>query len=147
MPDAPRSFFVQPWMTRATALLGVLQLGGALVLHLLSDVVGTGPVVPAIFAVGGALTLYLGYWTAATPLATVSDEGVELRPALLAAPVTLRFADVRAFAQLPPGWLVFLGVDGEETRIVVTALSEADRKAFLAALLERLTEVSYVERA
>lgn len=142
---APRSFYVQRWMTTATYVLGALQLGFAGILLALGSTLDVGVAIPIVFAIGGLLTAYQAYWTAKTPIATLAEDGVEFRPAMLAREVRIRFADVRAFARIPPGWLVFLAADGSETRIPLTALSEEDAERLVKAVSEQLTEVSYVE--
>lgn len=140
-----QSFYVQAWMVRAVYLLAAVQLGFALVLFALGSTIDVGPVLPFVFLVGAALTGYQAFWTSRTPIATVDTEGVQLRPALLARAVHLRFRDVRAFARIPPGWLIFLAADGEETRLPLTALSEADADRMVALVRQHLSEVSYIE--
>ncbi len=142
-----KTFFVQAWMTRAAYTLGALQFGFATVLFLLADVLDVGPVLPVVFVVGGALTAYQGFWTARTPIARIDDARIVLRMAMLARPVEIRFADVRAYARIPPGWLVLISADGTETRVPLTALSDADADALVHALAEHLTEVSYADGA
>jgi len=140
-----QSFYVQSWMTRATYGIAAFQLVAAVVLAVLADPIGVGPVFPAMFAFGAVLTGYQAYWTERTPIAVIDSKGVTLRPALLAGAKAIEFADVRAFARIPPGWLVFLSRNGDETRMPLTALSEKDADALVEALMQYLTEVSYIE--
>lgn len=143
--DGGRAFYVRGWMTRAAYALGAVQLVFAAVLFGLSDVLAVGPMIPSVFVVGGLLTGYQGFWTARTPLVRFDEGGLTLRLAMLARPRSIRFADVRAFARIPPGWLLLLAGDGTETRVPLTSLSESDADAVVRELAQHLTEVSYVE--
>lgn len=140
-----REFYVKGFMIRATFAIAALQLVFAASLFASASSLGVGPVIPAVFALGGLLTGYLGHWTSRTPLATVREAGLLFRPALLAQPIEVAWDDVRAFARVPPGWLVLLGPEGGETRIAITGLSDVDQEALVALLHDRLTEVSYAE--
>lgn len=140
-----QSFYVQAWMVRAVYLLGALQLGFALILLVLGNTIDVGPVLPLVFVLGAGLTCYQAYWTSRTPIARLDEEGLELRPAMLARAVRVRFTDVRAFARIPPGWLVFLAADGDETRLPLTALSDEDANRLVGLVRQHLSEVSYIE--
>lgn len=142
---AEQAFYVQAWMTRATYGIAAVQLVFAVLLVVFGRSLGVGPLVPSLFAFGAVLTGYQAFWTQRTPIAVVDPRGVRIRPALLAGATELPFAEVRAFARIPPGWLVFLARDGSETRVPLTALSEADADALVDALMQHLTEVSYIE--
>lgn len=146
MAEGPeRAFYVQGWMTRATYAIAAIQLVGSIFLAVFGRTLGVGPILPSLFAFGAVLTGYQAFWTSRTPIAIVDDHGVRLRPALLSAQTDLAFTDIRAFARIPPGWLVFLARDGEETRVPLTALSSTDADALVDELMQHLTEVSYIE--
>lgn len=142
---ASETFYVKGWVVRATYVMGAIQLAASLLMLVFGRVLDTGMAMPLVFAFGGSLTVYQAWWTSRTPFAVVDSIGVTVRPALLASPAHIEFGAVRAFARLPPGWLVFLARDGRETRIPLTPLSEQDADLLVHALLEHLTEVSYVE--
>lgn len=142
---ASQSFYVKTWVVKTTYVMGTLQLVFAIGLAFLERTLGAGPLLPSLFAFGGVLTLYQAHWTSHTPYAKVDSAGVEIRQALLAKPVHVEFRNVRAFARVPPGWLVFLARDGEETRLPLTALADGDADELVSALSQHLTQVSYVE--
>jgi hypothetical protein len=143
--DPSRAFYVKAWVIRASYILGALQLVSATLCLAFERTLDLGPLLPALFALGGMLTLYSAHWATRTPYATVDARGVHIKPAMLARSVHVEFRSVRAFARVPPGWLVFLAQDGEETRLPLTPLSDGDADDLVHTLQQHLTEVSYVE--
>ncbi len=128
-----RRYFVPRWYVKAAYAAAALQVALAGIAY----AAGVGHLA-LVFLVGAGLVGYQGYWTATTPIARLDDEGIGLRPALLAKPRHIRFSEIRSVSTVDGLFLQFdLGTD-RDPRIPLTALSERDARELLATLREKI---------
>lgn len=127
-----RRYFVPRWYVKAAYVAAALQVALAGIAF-----VSGVPHLALVFLVGAGLVGYQGYWTATTPIARIDDEGIELRPALLAKPRHIRFSEIRSVSTVDGLFLQFdLGTD-RDPRIPLTALSERDARELVDTLRRR----------